>query len=87
MGNKYFTPEKPPKTRYVFVGQGLHSGTDGTWFTLYKKWPYVGRGTGTHRLKSPSLPERPTKEEAQADLDKYAESHGFIDEMTYDTDL
>lgn len=77
----YFTPEKPPRQRRVFVGQGLHSGTDGTWFTLYQKWPYTGRGTGTHRLKSPALPLRASREEAQADLDKYAESHGFIKEL------
>lgn len=74
----YFTPEKPPDTRFVFVGQGLAVGPGGDWMSIYQKYPYTG---GTHRLKSPSLPLRATEQEAQADLDKYAESHGFIKEM------
>lgn len=34
-------------------------------------------GDSGHRVVSPSLPERATFFEAQADLDAYAEKHGF----------
>lgn len=57
-----------------FVGQGLqYNGPDSGWFTLYQK----SRLSGTHRVKSPNLPLRDTKKEAQADLDTYAKKHGF----------
>ena len=73
MSSVYYTPQKAPDTRFVFVGQGI-GPKDGPWMTLYLKYPY---NKGNHRLKSPALPLRPTEQEAQADLDKYAKMHGF----------
>lgn len=61
--------------RIYYVGQGLGQNVPGAqWFSLWQKSD--GKG-GTHRLKSPSLPLRDTQEEAQADLDAYAEKKGW----------
>ncbi len=56
--------------RQIFVGQGLGRGDD-PWMSLYQT---LDGSTAIHRLKSPRLPERPTRDEAQADLDEYAAS-------------
>lgn len=50
----------------VFVSSGISGGR--VWMTVRQKPPR----TGTHRVKSPALPLRPTPEEAQSDLDAYA---------------
>lgn len=65
-----------PEVRYVddagaeyCTSTGIGSG--GLWFTV-KRDP--GK-TSVHRVKSPALPDRPTRAEAQADLDAYAKKH------------
>lgn len=56
--------------RELFVTDGFSEGR--TWFTAYKA------PTGsTRRYKSPALPCRRTREEAQANLDKYAQVKGL----------
>lgn len=55
----------------VFVSCGISDGT--VWITVRQKTIRAG----THRIKSPSLPKRSTKAEAQADLDAYALKHGW----------
>lgn len=55
-----------------FVSQGI-GGADGPWFAV-KQRRY---GQSLKRVKSPNLPDRPTQAEAQADLDAYAEKHGW----------
>ncbi len=56
--------------RELFVTDGFSEGR--TWFTAYKA------PTGsTRRYKSPDLPCRRTREEAQADLDSYARKKGL----------
>ena len=53
-----------------FVSQGLGL-PDGPWFTVR-----VATGkTAMHRVCSPKLPHRGTKQAAQADLDAYAKKH------------
>jgi len=53
---------------------GVDCGIGGKpWFTYREK---NGCGFG-NRVKSPALPVRPTREEAQADLDAYAEKKGW----------
>lgn len=67
-----FTNYQDDEKRIYFVGTGLSGGID--WMTLRKK------GTakmGSHRVKSPNLPIRKTKEEAQNDLDKWAKEKGL----------
>jgi len=59
------------KGRLLFVSPGISGGE--TWMTCYTK----PGGKGSHRLKSPSLPLRNTREEAQADLDIYARGKGY----------
>lgn len=68
-----------PDRRRVFISQGLRVGDPkAPWFTVFVRHPYIGKGQ--HRLKSPALPIRPTAQEAQNDLDKYAASHNFVEE-------
>lgn len=56
--------------RELYVTDGFSEGR--TWFTAYKA------PTGsTRRYKSPDLPCRRTREEAQADLDSYARKKGL----------
>lgn len=50
----------------VFVSMGISKGDQ--WMTVAQKSPLKG----THRVKSPDLPIRSTREEAQRDLDAYA---------------
>jgi len=50
----------------VFVSCGISKGDK--WMTVRQKKPK----SGTHRITSPKLPIRPTREEAQRDLDAYA---------------
>lgn len=50
----------------VFVSSGISKGDK--WMTVRQKKPT----SGTHRIKSPKLPVRDTREEAQLDLDAYA---------------
>ena len=57
------------KSRQVFVGQGLGHGDDAPWMSFWKSLDGTG---GTHRLKSPRLPERATQSAAQRDLNEYA---------------
>jgi hypothetical protein len=54
--------------RTFTVGQGIGDAPDSPWFSLYST---AGK-SGTHRLKSSSLPYRDTEIEAQADLNSYA---------------
>jgi hypothetical protein len=77
-GDRLIVCEFPGATRYrdfrgreLFVSDGISSGK--TWMTCY----CVPGSGGTHRLKSPSLPLRSTREEAQRDLDQYAARKGF----------
>ncbi|OPX91824.1 MAG: Chromosome-partitioning protein Spo0J [Pelotomaculum sp. PtaB.Bin104] len=58
------------KGRLLFVSPGISGGD--TWMTCYTK-----NGKGSHRLKSPVLPLRNTREEAQFDLDMYAKNKGY----------
>lgn len=75
---------KPEPTQYrhsqgwiLFVSSGISDGED--WMTVYVKPGKDGRyRSGSHRLKSPALPLRGTREDAQADLDRYAEKKGFV---------
>ena len=60
-----------------YTGQGLGSGDNSQWFTLKKK----SETAGSHRVKSPALMTRGTREQAQADLDRYAEKHGLKKEI------
>lgn len=55
----------------VFVSSGISGGT--VWMSVRRKKP----AAGTHRIKSPRLPLRDTREEAQKDLDAYAQSRGW----------
>ena len=52
----------------VFTACGISNGTD--WMTVRQKTPKAG----THRIKTPRLPIRSTRDEAQVDLDAYAKS-------------
>lgn len=52
--------------RTLFVSSGI--GGD-KWMTVYRKPGSIG----THRVKSKLLPLKDSREEAQADLDRYAE--------------
>jgi hypothetical protein len=76
---------EPSTKRSFTVSQGIGHQPDSPWFTLYQT---EGK-SGTHRLKSPALPYRDTKEEAQADLDDYAKTHGFelVQEVTMESVL
>ena len=58
------------KGALVFVSTGI-GNTD--WMTDRQKHSQVG----THRICSPSLPLRSSKEEAQKDLDAYARRKGW----------
>lgn len=58
--------------RVLFVDSGISGGL--WWGTYYHKWP---GGWSTKRCCSPRLPNRPTKSEAQADLDAYAAVQGW----------
>lgn len=54
--------------RQIFVDQGI-GGENGPWMSFWRKLD----GTGSmHRVKSTNLPERPTRNEAQRDLNEYA---------------
>jgi hypothetical protein len=57
--------------RTVFVSDGISRGE--TWMTCYCK----PGSTSTHRLKSPALPLRSERSQAEADLEQYAAGHGF----------
>lgn len=54
----------------VFVSTGIGK-TD--WMTVRQKHPQAG----THRICSPSLPLRSSREDAQKDLDAYALRKGW----------
>jgi len=57
------------KGRVIFVSKGI-----GEWYgTFYRA--YSGRGK--HRVKSPLLPVRKTKEEAEKDFADYVRIHGL----------
>lgn len=55
-----------------FTSQGI-GGPKGDWFTVRVK---PGK-TAQQRVKSPALPEREKREDAEADLKAYAEKHGL----------
>lgn len=55
----------------AFVSSGISGGA--VWMTVRRKKPTAG----THRIVSPRLPLRQTPEEAQKDLDAYAQSKGW----------
>jgi hypothetical protein len=59
-----------PDGRVLFVSDGLARGK--YWFTAWR----TPRG-GTRRYKSPALPVRESKEQAEADLAAYAEKMGL----------
>lgn len=63
--------------RVLFVSDGISRGR--TWFTAYRL-----RTGGRQRFKSPVLPLRQTREEAQADLDAHARTHGLESVEVYD---
>lgn len=50
----------------VFVSSGISGGSQ--WMTVRQKKPM----SGTHRIRSPKLPLRKTRKQAQKDLDTYA---------------
>lgn len=56
--------------RVLYVSPGLTNGS--TWMTVYAK-----PNGSLKRVKSKWLPLRETREEAQADLDRYAEERGL----------
>jgi hypothetical protein len=69
---------KPAATRYlddkgntVWVKQGF-KGLE-VWMSVFRYTPYHD----TQRLSSKFLPARPTREQAQLDLDKYANKKGW----------
>ena len=55
----------------VFVSSGISRGED--WMTVRRKKTTAG----THRVKSPALQIRDTRDEAQRDLDAYAAKRGW----------
>ena len=59
----------------VFVSSGISGGT--VWMTVRQKKPHAG----THRIVSPRLPLRDTPEEAQQDLDAYAQTKGWLPDL------
>jgi hypothetical protein len=66
--------KKGKRYRYGTDVFGVDCGIGGKpWFTYRERY---GRDWG-NRMKSPKLPVRPTREEAQADLDAYAEKLGW----------
>ena len=56
--------------RVLYVSPALTNGT--TWMTVYSK-----ENGSLKRVKSKWLPLRETREQAQGDLDKYAEERGM----------
>lgn len=60
--------------RILFVHDGISDGR--TFATFWRPRPWTLR-----RFKSPHLPLRKTREEAQADLDRYAAEHGLPEVM------
>lgn len=59
------------KGAFVFVSCGISAGA--SWFTVRQK----NSKSGTNRIKSPKLPIRHVKDEAQQDLDRYAQGHNW----------
>jgi len=55
----------------VFVSSGITAGTH--WMVVRQK----NKSAGTHRVKSPALPLRASRDEAQLDLDAYAQKKGW----------
>lgn len=58
------------QNRVLFVSPGLTNGT--TWMTCYQR-----PSGGLRRVKSKFLPLRQTREQAQADLDRWAKERGL----------
>jgi len=56
--------------RILFVSDGISHGT--TWMTVYQK-----PSGALKRVVSKFLPLRKTREEAQADLDRFAKARGL----------
>lgn len=54
----------------ISVSEGLHAGQ---WMAMR----LAKNGRSKHRVKSPALPIRATRDEAQADLDAYAAKRGW----------
>jgi hypothetical protein len=59
------------KNRLLFVSSGIGGYAFGT---FYRK----NVGMGKHRVKSSDLPVRVTREEAEADFEKYLIKHGLV---------
>ena len=57
------------KGRLIFVAVGIGGRT---WGTFYRK-----EGPGVHRVKSPHLPMRPTRELAESDLFRYSRKNNL----------
>jgi len=64
-----FLQYRSEKGEIITVAEGLQRG----------KWMAMRRSNngGLHRIKSPALPIRDSREAAQADLDAYAKKHGW----------
>jgi len=58
------------KGRCLFVSKGIGETKYATFYRV--------RTHGIHRVKSPDLPIRETKEEADADFDAYVKEHGLV---------
>jgi hypothetical protein len=59
------------KGRLLFVAQGLG---ENTWGTFYR----TKEGGGKHRVKSPALPIRKTRTQAEDDFTWYAIDHDLV---------
>ena len=69
MDDTVFLQYRNAQGEIILVAEGLQKG----------KWMSMRRSNngGMHRIKSPALPIRDSREEAQADLDAYAKKHGW----------
>lgn len=64
---------KDARGNSYWVDHGI-GGPTSSWMTLTCR---TGATSGGHRVKSPRLPLRHTREDAQADLDAYAQWKGL----------
>lgn len=66
------TQYQAPDGRVFFVAHGI--GKPPLWGTFYRKhWPSPRK----KRLKSPAVPMREDRSQAEADLERYAAKHGW----------
>ncbi len=66
------------KGRLLFVAEGIWFAQPefktGKFGTFYRK----AKGRGMHRVVSPALPMRNTREEAEQDFSEYVRKHGLV---------